>query len=56
MVLLSASVISFAIVPVSFVASSFDVAVASDDNDEEERSPLYCFHIVRLLDCSRNSI
>jgi hypothetical protein len=45
MVLLSAGVISLAAVLVSFVGSSFDGAVASDDKDEEGR----CHYIISAL-------
>jgi hypothetical protein len=56
MVLLSAGVISLAAVSVSFVDSSFDRAVARDDKDEEGRLSLSCLHLLRPLDCSRNSL
>jgi hypothetical protein len=55
MVLLSAGVISFAAVSMSFATAPVDGAVASGDKEEEGRS-LYGLHVVKPRDYSRNNV
>jgi hypothetical protein len=54
MVLLSAGVIALAAISMSFATAPLDGAVAS--GDKEEGRLLYGFHLVRPLNCSRNSV